>query len=268
MAMSIEWIPLRVMSFNLAWGYKGGLGQDKSHKTQAEYIKQRKADIVFLQEVDRNVGRSGRTDQPAILSQLTGLASYAFVKHQNLDGGEYGVAVLSKYQLTKIQAHRIPWPAGWWLPWNWSWAPMEMSIMTAEINIAGKPVSLVCNHWPSDDDKHHRQPQRMEAAKMAASFQLLPNVIFAGDLNAVFATPEVELVLNALQLQNAATSTLTPPTQLCRPIGSEGDIDQIFFRGNFKVLTYNSPCETITPPISDHAIPEATLNFDWQRDHL
>jgi hypothetical protein len=62
--------PLRVLVYNIHAGKdlegKGNLGRI------ADIIVASQADLVLLQEVDRNTERSGAVDQVAVLAQLTG----------------------------------------------------------------------------------------------------------------------------------------------------------------------------------------------------
>ncbi|HEX6574974.1 MAG TPA: endonuclease/exonuclease/phosphatase family protein, partial [Gemmatimonadaceae bacterium] len=57
-----------------------------------------RASIVLLQEVDRNTRRSGSVDQLARLRELTGYRG-RFAKTIDYDGGEYGIAILSKWRI-------------------------------------------------------------------------------------------------------------------------------------------------------------------------
>lgn len=60
----------------------------------AKVIQFAAPDVVGLQEVDRFTERSGRADQMAELQALTGMAG-AFSKSIDLQGGEYGIGILT-----------------------------------------------------------------------------------------------------------------------------------------------------------------------------
>ena len=60
-------------------------------------IKRLKPDLVALQEVDQRVRRSGSVDQAAELGKLTGM-HHAFGSFFKYDGGNYGMAVLSRWR--------------------------------------------------------------------------------------------------------------------------------------------------------------------------
>ncbi|ULT41286.1 endonuclease/exonuclease/phosphatase family protein [Niabella defluvii] len=74
----------------------------------ADAIKKERPDVVALQEVDINTGRSGKVNQAAQLALKTGLKSFYFAKAIDHDGGDYGVAILSKYPLSDMKTYRLP----------------------------------------------------------------------------------------------------------------------------------------------------------------
>src|SRR5947209_8634714 len=84
---------LRVMTYNI----HVGVGMDKKLDVQriAEVINQEKPDLVGLQEVDRGVKRTEGKDEIAELANLTRM-DYAFAHNLDYQGGQYGVAILSR----------------------------------------------------------------------------------------------------------------------------------------------------------------------------
>lgn len=65
------------------------------------------ADIIGLQEVDRDVQRSGRVDEAAVLGTRTGMA-HAFGAFMPYQGGEYGLAILARFPILRTEALRLP----------------------------------------------------------------------------------------------------------------------------------------------------------------
>lgn len=96
---------LRVLTYNLHHGE--GLDKKIDLERIAKLIRESKADLVALQEVDRNVKRSGGVDQPAKLAELTGMKA-VFEKNIDLQGGQYGNAVLSRLPVQKHENHHLP----------------------------------------------------------------------------------------------------------------------------------------------------------------
>lgn len=89
--------PLRILTYNIHAGKDAG-GRDNLERVAA-VIASSKADIVLLQEVDRNTTRSGKVDQLAELTRLTGMHG-RFGKSLDYQGGEYGIAILSRWPIT------------------------------------------------------------------------------------------------------------------------------------------------------------------------
>jgi len=96
---------IRVLTYNIHAG-KDASGVDNLSRVAA-LILEHKADIALLQEVDRFTTRSGKVDQPAVLKKLTGMYG-AFGKSLDFQGGEYGIAVLSRWPIEFDSLHRLP----------------------------------------------------------------------------------------------------------------------------------------------------------------
>jgi endonuclease/exonuclease/phosphatase family metal-dependent hydrolase len=88
---------IRVLVYNIHAG-KDAKGVDNLSRV-SDIVRSSNADIVLLQEVDRGTTRSGQADQPRILSGLTGFKA-AFGKTLDYQGGEYGIAVLSRWPIS------------------------------------------------------------------------------------------------------------------------------------------------------------------------
>ncbi|MCS4267936.1 endonuclease/exonuclease/phosphatase family protein [Serratia sp. BIGb0163] len=99
---SLEQAPkIRVASFNIA------AGKVSDMTAIAKAIKAMNADVVALQEVDKLTGRSGKLDQAEELAKLTGM-HVVFGRAIDYDGGEYGLAFLSKYPLYDSKIYPLP----------------------------------------------------------------------------------------------------------------------------------------------------------------
>ena len=84
---------VRVLVFNIHAG-KDAKGQNNLAAV-ADLATSVAADVVLLQEVDRGTKRSGNVDQVRALATRSGYAS-AFGRSLDYDGGQYGIAVLSR----------------------------------------------------------------------------------------------------------------------------------------------------------------------------
>lgn len=87
----------RVMTYNIHHGE--GLDKKVDLERIADLIKQEKADIVALQEVDKGVERTAKRDLPAEFAKLTGMTC-VFSNNYHFQDGEYGNAVLTRFPVT------------------------------------------------------------------------------------------------------------------------------------------------------------------------
>src|SRR5687767_9252619 len=94
---------IRVMTYNI----HVGVGMDKKLDLQriADVINKERPDLVGLQEVDRGVERTQRKDEIVELASLTKM-EYAFAHNLDYQGGQYGVAILSRFKINRID-HRM-----------------------------------------------------------------------------------------------------------------------------------------------------------------
>src|SRR5690606_562225 len=101
---------LRVLTYNIHLGALGTDGQRDLGRI-ADVINAANPDIVALQEVDKNVPRSGNVNQMFQLGQLTGMQHY-FGKTRNLNGGEYGNGILVRNGIDIVSTtnHALPNP--------------------------------------------------------------------------------------------------------------------------------------------------------------
>jgi len=74
----------------------------------AAVIKKEQADVVAVQEVDVNTGRSGGINQAALLAQKAGYPSFYFARAMDFDGGQYGLLILSRYPLSDTRTYPLP----------------------------------------------------------------------------------------------------------------------------------------------------------------
>jgi endonuclease/exonuclease/phosphatase family metal-dependent hydrolase len=95
----------KLVSYNIRHGR--GMDNEVDLTRIAEVIRKSSPDFVALQEVDDGVRRSGTVNQTRELSRLLGMHP-AFGKFMNHDGGRYGMAILSKHPLIRIESVVLP----------------------------------------------------------------------------------------------------------------------------------------------------------------
>lgn len=96
---------VRVLVYNVHAG-KDASGKESVQRI-ADVVKSVDPDIVLFQEVDQRTKRSGGVDQPASYARLTGLR-VAFGRSLDYDGGEYGIAVLSRWPIRRDTTIHLP----------------------------------------------------------------------------------------------------------------------------------------------------------------
>jgi endonuclease/exonuclease/phosphatase family metal-dependent hydrolase len=91
---------LRVATWNIR------AARSASLEEIAAELEAMQADIVALQEVDVRVRRTGFRDQPVVLAAALGF-HHVFAATIGWDGGDYGLAVLSRWPLADVRRHRL-----------------------------------------------------------------------------------------------------------------------------------------------------------------
>lgn len=160
--------PLRVLTYNIHHGE--GIDGQLDLARIADVVLDARADLVALQEVDRVAERTGGVDQLEELARLTGLHP-AFAKFMDFEGGEYGLAILSRYEIEA--AWPIELPPGLQEP---------RSALAVTVHPPGLgATTFVCLHldWLAPDAQRFAQAQSLIAALSA----LPAPVLLAGDFN-------------------------------------------------------------------------------------
>ncbi|BDS05467.1 hypothetical protein NT6N_05070 [Oceaniferula spumae] len=199
---------LRVFSYNIHHGV--GLDGKLDLNRIAEVIKKQKPDLVALQEVDKVVPRSGKVDQAAVLAKLLGM-HYAYGKCIDLNGGEYGNAILSKYPIQDTMVHKLPGPGE------------SRAVLEAIIHIHGKKLSFASVHL--DWEKDETRVGQVQAMEKVMSLRQHP-VIMAGDFNAIPDSDTMTHVKSTWKITTKSGAALTYPAG-----DPKKEIDYIIYRG-------------------------------------
>ena len=96
---------LRLLAYNIHHGE--GMDGKLDLERIAKVIAAEKPDLVALQEVDNGCKRSGSVDQAAELAKLLKM-EHRFGKFMDYQGGEYGMAVLSRLEIEETVIHKLP----------------------------------------------------------------------------------------------------------------------------------------------------------------
>jgi endonuclease/exonuclease/phosphatase family metal-dependent hydrolase len=162
---------LRVMSYNIHHGE--GLDQKLDLERIAQLIRDAKADLVGLQEVDRGCDRTQKRDLPAELAQLTGLRVH-FEKNIAYQGGEYGNAILTRYPVKRAKNthYRMLRPGE------------QRGALQLVLDVAGRDVLFINTHLDYRPDDAERLANVEELRAMVAAAGSMP-IVMVGDFNAV-----------------------------------------------------------------------------------
>jgi endonuclease/exonuclease/phosphatase family metal-dependent hydrolase len=173
---------LKVMSYNIHHANPPSVPGKIDLDAIAKTIADQKPDLVALQEVDVNTQRSGKINEASILAMKLGMKGLFFAKAIDHDGGEYGVAILSKYPISEQQIHRLPTKEG---------TKGEPRVLaTVQVTLpGGKKIRFASTHLDAQQNDTNRLLQIAEINKIAQQEQL--PFIIAGDLN---ATPESAVI--------------------------------------------------------------------------
>jgi len=147
----------------------------------AHVIIDSKADLVALQEVETGVNRSGKVDEAKELAKKAGL-HYQFFKAIDHDGGDYGIAILSRYKIN--DAKLVP------LPQKITAEKRVLGYVTIKV---GKQRFIFANtHLDATKTDENRVVQMEGILKEFENISL--PVILCGDLNSVAGSEPINLL--------------------------------------------------------------------------
>lgn len=161
---------MRVLSYNI---HKGIGGRDRRYRFQriVDVIEHENPDLICLQEVDRNVGRSRYDDQPHLLSEYFQAAARMFRINVHLSEGGYGNLLLSRWPCAA--RHEIS------IRFN-SRKPRSAQIATIETPEG--PLRLVNVHLGLAEKERHWQVRHLLEHPLFREGEGLPTLII-GDTN-------------------------------------------------------------------------------------
>lgn len=160
---------LRVMTYNI----HVGVGMDKKLDLAriAGVINAQHPDLVGLQEVDRGVTRTQGIDEIAELAKLTRM-DYAFAFNLRYQGGQYGVAILSRTPI-RTTDHRL---------YLNTREAERRGFIRAQVNVGKVFLNFVTTHL----DYQHDDERLFETEQLLAALQDIKEpLIVVGDFNDV-----------------------------------------------------------------------------------
>ena len=166
-------LKLSVMTYNIRHAGPPSKPVNVDVDTVAAVIKKYQPDVVALQEVDVHTKRSGQEiNQAKVIGEKLNMYYY-FSKAIDFDGGEYGVAILSKYPFDSVKTYKLPSA-------NNHAERRVLALAYLRINSKTKML-FACTHMDAETGDASRLLQ-MKAIDSLINLQTYPAVL-TGDLN-------------------------------------------------------------------------------------
>lgn len=245
---------LRVMVYNIHAG-KDASGVDNLERV-AQIVRDTRADVVLLQEVDVRTTRSGNVDQPARLRELTGL-HVAFGKTLDYQGGLYGIAILSRWPIDSAGITSLPIDPPQ-LRSGVSYEPR--GALRAYISSPHGPLIALNTHLDASRDDHYRRQEIRTIIALADTARPRGHLLVGGDFNSEPASA----------VQHAATlAGLFDAWQMCGDgNGNTYPADSAVKRIDYLYLEAGTKCaraEVIATQASDHRPLLVRVSLPWVR---
>ena len=187
----------RVVSYNIR------LGLDSSLARIAEILANLRPDIICLQEVGNNWVMGEKVDMTATIADGLGLAYGLHVSAIVQDGGEYGIALLSKHKIVVEDRQFLP-----------QVEDEPRVLVTARIESPDGPVRLITSHVSVVPRDRLDQCARIaDWVSERAQSEPLPTLL-VGDLNCELGSAELDELIERTGLRCAITEALDkhPPS--------------------------------------------------------
>ncbi len=188
---------IRILSYNIHHGAPAGTTAPINLDNIAAVIKSQNPDLVALQEVDKNTNRS-TVDQAKVLGEKLGM-SHFFSKSINYNGGEYGVAILSRYPIVSTERILLSNKVS-------GGEQRTLGVATVEIPELGK-VKLATAHLDLVLGNRSEQVSEINEFSKKSEYP----VILAGDLNMTRFDPEFLPLRTEFLLSCTSSCPLTFP---------------------------------------------------------
>jgi len=237
---------LKIMSYNIHIGNPPSKPGIIDLEAIIKAINIENPDLIALQEVDVNTGRSGKINQAEIIAKRLKMNFY-FAKAIDHDGGDYGICILSKYPLSEAKTYHLTTLK------DTGGEPRVLA--TAKIRLNNRKfIMFGATHLDHLNISVNRDVQ-MEEINQIALKETLPFII-AGDLNAVEESSAIK------KMDRVFTRTC----QKCDPtfpvVKPSRTIDFIAFKtGNtFSIIEHRVVQEHYA---SDHLPVISLLRYNW-----
>ena len=242
---------LRILTYNIrsCINRRGQASPD----TILAAIETLQPDVVALQEVDVGIPRTRYQNQPRLLAEQLGM-NYAFYPTVHHPRGQYGLALLSKFENFQISSGNLPpLPLG---------RLEKRGVMHMALELPTGPIHVFNTHLGLFTLERRRQMRCLMGNQWMGGLDAVEPIVFCGDLN---AGPRSS-IYRRLALKLTDVQTLCPPPKATyssrRPFFR---IDHIFVSEHFKSATVSVPRDETARLASDHLPLCAELRFEGRR---
>jgi endonuclease/exonuclease/phosphatase family metal-dependent hydrolase len=234
-ALSFGDLTVRVLTYNIhhGEGVDGKLDLDRI----ASVIRSVNADVVCLQEVDRNLPRTNHLDFPAILAKALDMR-VVFEPNFQFDGGDYGNATLTRLEIESNENFALPGPEG----------REPRGCLRVTVWVEGQQVDVFNTHLGLEPDE-----RKMQASEIVKHLADRPTVL-AGDLNETYGQPALRILTGRLRDSAGNDAIPTIPAQ-----APAKRIDFVLVSEEFTVSSSSVMVTPETQAASDHLPIAASL---------
>lgn len=159
----------RIVSYNIRHGR--GADNEVDLERTAAVLRRLDPDVVALQEVDQGVARSGGEDQAARLGELLGM-HHAFGAFMDYQGGHYGMAILSRCAIRRVDPVRLP---------DGNEPRVALAVELERPSGDALPLTVVNVHFDWVEDDGYRYAQAQEVARYVDG--VAGPLVLLGDFN-------------------------------------------------------------------------------------
>ncbi len=219
---------MTIVSYNIKHG-QNMQGQLKLEDT-AKVLKSLEADVIALQEVDNNTFRSAMVNQAEFLGDSLGMY-HAFGKAMDLEGGEYGQAILSKYPILESKVHKLPGDG-----------EPRIALEVIVEPVKGKRVAFVSVHLSYGSEENRQQQTKF---LLDVFNEVKHPIVLLGDFNDDLESDSMKLFTEEWYYVAKTGNPLTRPADV-----PEDEIDHFLIKG---MEIEGLSCEVIEEKaVSDH----------------
>ncbi len=245
--MSVE---LTVMTYNV----RSCVGRDgkPSPDRISTIIGEQNPDVVALQELDVGLSRSGMEDQATSIAEGLKMDVNFFPSLQ-IDTGEYGNAVLSRYPMRKVQANE--------LPTNPAREDLEKrGALWVEVEVFGEKIQIITTHLGLNRKERRVQADTLMGSEWLGHPECRSPAILCGDFNSQPGSSVYRKFAGTMRDVQVGLNGIRPrrtwPSRF--PLRR---IDHVFVSRDLLVEKVTVPRTPLTASASDHLPLVVTLRL-------